>query len=116
MIRSDDIKALNTLIDATDFAELRTRLAALRPQEIAALLPELPAGKQVLAFRALPRRLAAAVFEYLPASDQRDLVKTMGQEEMARLLNEMAPDDRTVLLGELPANVTKQLLALLTPE
>jgi magnesium transporter len=28
----------------------------------------------------------------------------------------MAPDDRTLLFGELPANVTKHLLSLLTPE
>src|SRR5213076_1115353 len=32
------------------------------------------------------------------------------------LLNHMSPDDRTWFLSELPANVTKQLLALLTPE
>ena len=32
------------------------------------------------------------------------------------LLNDMAPDDRTLLFGELPANVTKHLLSLLTPE
>src|SRR5262249_32771897 len=32
------------------------------------------------------------------------------------LLNEMSPDDRTMLLEELPATVTRQLLALLTPE
>ena len=40
----------------------------------------------------------------------------MGQEDVAELLNHMSPDDRTLFLSELPANVTKQLLALLTPE
>jgi magnesium transporter len=40
----------------------------------------------------------------------------MGQEDVAALLNHMAPDDRTWFLSELPANVTKPLLALLTPE
>ena len=39
----------------------------------------------------------------------------MGQEDVAALLNHMAPDDRTLLFGELPANVTKHLLSLLTP-
>ncbi|MGH6636647.1 MAG: magnesium transporter, partial [Gammaproteobacteria bacterium] len=34
----------------------------------------------------------------------------------ATLLNDMAPDDRTHLLEELPASVTKQMLALLTAE
>src|SRR5207302_557622 len=40
----------------------------------------------------------------------------MGQEYVGDLLSRMSPDDRTWFLSELPANVTKQLLALLTPE
>jgi magnesium transporter len=40
----------------------------------------------------------------------------MAQDDVAALLNDMAPDDRTHLLEELPAAVTKQLLSLLTPE
>jgi magnesium transporter len=39
----------------------------------------------------------------------------MAQEDVAALLNNMAPDDRTRFLEELPAAVTRQLLALLTP-
>ena len=66
--------------------------------------------------QSVPRAFAADVFEYLDPLDQRVLVKTMGQEDVAALLNHMAPDDRTLLFGELPANVTKHLLSLLTPE
>jgi magnesium transporter len=40
----------------------------------------------------------------------------MGQEERAALLNNVAPDDRTLLLGELPANMTRQLLTPLSQE
>jgi len=39
----------------------------------------------------------------------------MAQEDVAALLNDMSPDDRTMFLEELPAPVTRQLLALLTP-
>jgi len=39
----------------------------------------------------------------------------MATEEVAKVLNEMAPDDRTALLDELPASVTQQLLNLLFP-
>ena len=39
----------------------------------------------------------------------------MAQEDVAALLNNMAPDDRTLFLEELPAEATRQLLALLTP-
>ena len=105
-----------SLIHTADFVKLRGELTHLRPQEISEVLADLRADDQVIAFRILPRRLAAAVFEYMPADEQRDLVKAMGQEEVAALLNHMSPDDRTLFLSELPANVTEQLLALLTPE
>jgi magnesium transporter len=105
-----------SLIHTADFVKLREELTHLRPREISEVLAGLRADDQVIAFRILPRRLAAAVFEYLSADEQRDLVKAMGQEDVAALLNHMSPDDRTLFLSELPANVTRQLLALLTPE
>ncbi len=104
------------LIRSGDFAALREELVRWRPREVAEAIAELAAEDQVIAFRILPRRLAAAVFEYMPPATQRALVKAMGQEEVADLLNDMAPDDRTWFLSELPANATKQLLALLTPD
>src|SRR4029078_6552687 len=70
---------------------------------------------QVVVFRILPRKNAAAVFEYLSREQQETRLKAMAQEDIASLLNNMAPDDRTMFLEELPAAVTRQLLALLTP-
>jgi len=40
----------------------------------------------------------------------------LSKEDVAALLNDMAPDDRTEFLEELPATVTRELLALLTPQ
>src|SRR3982074_3147267 len=104
------------LIRSGDFARLQEELARWRPRELAEALAGLAADDLVIAFRILPRRLAAAVFEYMPPATQAALVKAMGREETAALLNHMSPDDRTFFLSELPANVTKQLLTLLTPE
>ena len=108
----DTLVDLVPLIRSGNFAALRDELSGLRPPELAAALAELRDDDQVIAFRILPRRLAAAVFEYMPADAQRTLIKAMGQEDVAQLLNHMSPDDRTLLLSELPANVTKQLLSL----
>ena len=104
------------LIRTGDLSKLRDELLQWRPSELATALSGLRPDDQVIAFRILPRRLAASVFEYLDPEHQYALVKAMGQEDVAALLNHMSPDDRTLLLSELPANVTKQLLALLTPE
>jgi magnesium transporter len=110
------VSEIEDLIGGSGLAQLRERLCALSPQEIASVIQYLKTDERVIAFRVLPRKVEASVFEYLPPAAQHDLVKSMGQEEVAALLNHMAPDDRTLLFGELPASVTKQLLALLTPE
>jgi len=107
---------LVSMIRRGDLPKLRNELTRWRPQELAEALAGLAKEDQVIAFRILPRRVASAVFEYMPANVQADLVKAMGQEDVAALLNQMSPDDRTLLLSEVPANVTKHLLALLTPE
>ncbi len=104
------------MIRSGNFTGLRGQLEKWRPQELAGAFCELRADDQVLAFRVLPRRTASAVFEYMPPMCQRSLVKAMGQEDVAALLDHMSPDDRTLFLSELPANATKQLLALLTEE
>jgi len=116
MVETASESDLGALIRGGDFQRLREQLVALRPPELAAALSELRHDEQVIAFRILPRSLAAAVFEYMPRDSQRGLLKAMGQEDVAALLNRMSPDDRTSLLSELPANATKQLLELLTPE
>jgi magnesium transporter len=110
----DTISDVVALIRSGDFPKLQATLLGSTPQELAAILCRMRADDQVVAFRILPRRLAATVFEYLPPECQRSLVKAMGHEDVAVLLNTMAPDDRTLFLSELPANATKQMLALLT--
>ncbi len=40
----------------------------------------------------------------------------MAHEQVVGILNEMAPDDRTALLEELPSAAARQLIQLLTPE
>jgi magnesium transporter len=107
---------LARVIEARNFVSLQEMLKHWTPPTAAGLIEGLPVEQQVLAFRVLPRDLAADVFEYLPLDAQEHLLKAMAKEEVAKILNEMAPDDRTALLDELPATVTQQLLQLLTPE
>jgi magnesium transporter len=107
---------LERIIRARDFSALRGKLENWEPADLASLIISLPVEDQVIVFRILPRGLAADVFEYLNLAAQELLLKTMAQDDVAALLNDMAPDDRTHLLDELPAAITKQMLSLLTPE
>jgi magnesium transporter len=108
--------ALKELINTRNFPALREMLKNCSPPDLALLIEGLATGDQVIVVRILPRKLAAVVFEYLTLAAQERLLKSMAQEEVAAILNDMAPDDRTTLLEELPATVTKQMLAWLTPE
>jgi magnesium transporter len=99
-----------------DFVALHETLGHWSPAAAAGLIEALPVDQQVVAFRVLPRELAADVFEYLPLEAQERLLRAMAREDVAGILNAMAPDDRTALLDELPGTVTQHLLNLLTPE
>jgi magnesium transporter len=102
-------------LHARDYAGVRDMMRNRHASDVATLLTELSIEDQVVVFRVLPRKDAAAVFEYLSRDAKEALLKAMAQEDVAALLNNMAPDDRTLFLEELPAAVTRQLLALLTP-
>ena len=106
---------LAAMLRVRDYARLRDVLRNRHAGDVAEVLTSLSLEDQVIVFRVLPRKDAAAVFEYLSQEAKEGLLKTMAQGEVAELLNNMAPDDRTLFLEELPAEVTRELLALLTP-
>ena len=106
---------LAAVLRARDYARLRDMLRNRHAGDVAPLLTALSLEDQVVVFRVMPRKDAAAVFEYLSQDAKESLLKAMAQEDVASLLNNMAPDDRTLFLEELPAEATRQLLALLTP-
>ncbi|MDY7225226.1 magnesium transporter [Hyalangium rubrum] len=103
------------LIRARDWNSLREAFTEMDPADVAEVIEDLPAKDSGVLFRLLPRDMAALAFEYLPPHQQSELVSTLGNEELKNVLNEMAPDDRTRLLEELPAEVTRRVLTTLAP-
>jgi magnesium transporter len=107
---------LAAALRSRDYSRLRDMVRNRPPGDLAGLLADLPVDDQAVVFRLLPRKDAAATFEYLEQDAREALLKALSKEDIAALLNDMAPDDRTMFLEELPATVTRELLALLTPE
>lgn len=107
---------LHDAITASNLDQIRTLLTNWTAPSIARELRGLTSVEQAVVIRVLERRRAAAAFEFLDRAAQEQLLKALGQSEVASILNNMNPDDRTGLLDECPADVTKQLLALLTDE
>ncbi|MGE5797446.1 MAG: magnesium transporter, partial [Ignavibacteria bacterium] len=107
---------ITDLIEERQLSTLKEILADWTPADIAELMSELSESDQVIIFRLLHPELATDTFEYMDIDTQMNLLKAMGKEEVASILNEMSPDDRTALLEELPSAAAKQLITLLSPE
>ncbi len=107
---------IQSLIKEKQFNILKEVLVEWPPADIAELIVDLDETERVIIFRLLSRELAADVFEYLDVDTQMELLKAMGKEETAAILNEMDPDDRTALFEEIPAQALQQLLSLLSTE
>ncbi len=116
MIGKSILPELNDLIESRDVNTLREILQDLLIPDIADLISDIPEQDQAVLFRLLPKNKAAETFEYLDLDAQMTLLKALGQEHVATILNEMHPDDRTALLEELPGTVAKQLISLLSPD
>jgi magnesium transporter len=107
---------IRSMIEARNFAALREVFREWPPADVAEVILDLPEDEQVIIFRVLPAALAADVFEYIGIEEQQKLLRAMAHEQVVAILNEMAPDDRTALLEELPSAAARQLIRLLTPE
>jgi magnesium transporter len=77
---------------------------------------EIEPGKRALAFRLLDKDKAIRVFEYLRPDEQAELIRAMESPEVIALLEQLDVDDRVRLFEELPAKITKRLIAGLSPE
>ncbi|HEV2129468.1 MAG TPA: magnesium transporter [Longimicrobiaceae bacterium] len=107
---------IEQLIAQRRWSELREALSDWEAPELADLLMDVEKADRVLLFRALPRLLSAEVFSYMEFQEQDELLHDLTDSETRALLANLAPDDRTVLLDELPGQVTQRLLNLLSPE
>lgn len=111
MIARDEILRL---LESRDYAALKGRLEELHPSDVVSLLDELDKDTRAFVFRLLSKDAAVAVFEMFDAEEKEELLRSLTNERIAMLLNEMSPDDRTALFEELPAKVVKKYLSLLS--
>mgnify|MGYP000953369592 CR=1 FL=1 len=109
---------IERLIEKRDFRQLRRDMVELTPPELAEIIDQLSSPDDVTVFRILPHDLSADAFEYLDSDKQRHMIEALAKEKerLVDLLNELAPDDRTALLEELPGPVAQKLLNMLSPE
>ncbi len=108
------IPEVKEMIGKRDWTHMRELLTKRPVADVAELLTDLEKPDRVMAFRSLPRALAAEVFAYFETYEQDAFLRELTDEETRHLMDDLAPDDRTSLLEELPAEVTQRLLSYLS--
>lgn len=104
------------LIDMKDFKALKEIISEWHPADLAELISDLPESQQFIVFRFLPKNLTSTVFDFLEVESQKNILLSMGKKEVAAIINELSPDDRTSLFEELPHSVVKNMMLLLNKE
>jgi magnesium transporter len=107
---------IRELLAQHEHATLAEVLEHWMPADVASLLGQLNDEEDVHLLRTLPSRLAALTFEYLDIPTQERLLAALTDQDASRILDDMAPDDRTALLEDLPDERAQQLLGLMSPE
>lgn len=103
-------------ISEETIAEYVSELDQASPIEIADLISQRPAAEELLIFNVLSEEKAVLVFEYLPFKTQVEIVYGLSQPRVAKLLNALAPDDRTTFLEGLSSDLSQQMLQSLSAE
>ena len=104
---------LRSLIQDGPDEELKEFCEALHPATVAeTLVDELDVEETWRVLRLTKVQTRADIFEYFPLERQVEMVDGAGQQEMARLIEEMSPDDRADLLIRLDKAVADPLLRL----
>ena len=91
-------------------------LVRLHPTDIAEYIEELGAQEQAVTFITLPGYLEGDVFAYLNKQTQENILKSLGNKELAAVLSNMSPDDRTDFFEDFPDHLIKGAVALLSEE
>jgi CBS domain-containing protein/sporulation protein YlmC with PRC-barrel domain len=93
------------------------RLRRLHPAQIADIVEGAShaEGEEIIKAVQGDAELTADIFEELDAEHQAEFIKTRSNEEAARVLDKMAPDDAADLLGELDQERRLPVLNLMSP-
>ncbi|MFD1630629.1 magnesium transporter [Pseudopedobacter beijingensis] len=86
------------------------------PADIAEQITALKPRERNLAYLMLPGRKKAQTFSYLDFKIQEEIIKGMGDKELSEVLNNLEPDDRTLLLENFPDSIIKRFINLLNEE
>ena len=109
-------ETLEELLDTRHYADFRRALEDLNPVDAAEFFDELPPARIPAVFKLLDKDTAAKVFAELEIETQERIITAMTDREISRIVEDLALDDTTEMLKELPANIVRRIMQNATPE
>jgi len=107
---------IRELIQEKDFNGLKGLLKTVHSMDLADGWKYLEPTEKIIIFKLLGTQTAVEVFENLRFIEQSYILNNLNNEEVAQIINEMAPDERVDLFKELPQKVFKKLFTLVNKE
>ncbi|PWH85857.1 magnesium transporter [Brumimicrobium oceani] len=106
------------LIKEGKWKALKKEVGRIEPYDVAELLEELAERDKIIIFRLLDNEQTKDVFKRLSQDKRQEIIEGLAENasKIARLLNDIEPDDRTAFLAELPGEVAQKLIQYLSPE
>ncbi|MRI64297.1 magnesium transporter [Ornithobacterium rhinotracheale] len=83
------------------------------PADIAERLASLDPKSRDLSFLFLDGEKKSEVFPYFDSEMQQEIIKSLGDKEIAEVMNNLEPDDRTSIFESFPDDLIKHLVNLL---
>ncbi|MCE5276588.1 MAG: magnesium transporter [Planctomycetaceae bacterium] len=106
------VPELRELLASEDVEPIRHLIAESHPAIVAELISGLEAGEIWRVLHLLPVKDRAEVFSHFDLDQQVELATGQNRRDMARLLEEMEPDERADLVQQLDEKVQGELLPL----
>lgn len=94
----------------------REELLNKHPSDIAETISSLNEQEQIVAFFLLPGNLEGEVFAYFERPIQENILRQLGSKEIAEILRNMSPDDRTGVFEDMPDYIIKDAINFLSEE
>lgn len=107
---------LNDLLKNKDMKQLKKLLEGMNEVDVAAFLEQLPQKKVAMVFRILRKEQAAEIFSHLDIDIQENIINSITDAEVGKIIEELYVDDAVDLLEELPANMVKRVMRNAKPE
>ncbi len=101
---------ISALLTEKNFRSIKSILEEEMPQDVAALLEDLPDKDMPVIFRLLNKEQAAETFVEMSTDSQEMLINVFSDSELKAIFDEMFVDDTVDIIEEMPASVVKRII------